>query len=188
MNKRSQCWNKLTCTPISKFTGTNELKRKGNIEEGEHPFNGSLVAFVGLRPGGRFSKYPGTYRARKAILGIMIRLPWKAALLICFRYNERENNCQVSKLETCSYWRYKGIYVTRKVSGRSRNGPRVRSDHPQSPSLPSFWLFHLVWLLRDNPKRRLWRNLIPRAFPPEAILYMRFFSAITVTPWVKGCR
>ena len=28
--------------------------------------------------------------------------------------------CQVSKLEMCSYWTYKGIYVTRKFSGRSR--------------------------------------------------------------------
>ena len=75
--------------------------------------------------GGRFSKDPVTYRARKAILETMIRLPWKAALLICFRHKERQNNCQVSKLETCSYWRYKGIFVTRKVSGRSRNGPQV---------------------------------------------------------------
>ena len=35
---------------------------------------------------------------------------------------KRQNNCQVSKLEACSYGRYKGIYVTRKVSGRLRNG------------------------------------------------------------------
>ena len=49
-----------------------------------------------------------------------------------------------------------------------------------------FWFFHLVWLLRDNPKRRLWRKLVPRAFPPEATLYMKFCSAITVTPWAKG--
>ena len=53
--------------------------------------------------GGRFSKNPVTYRARKAILETMIRLPWKAALLICFRNKERQNNCQVSKIETCSY-------------------------------------------------------------------------------------
>ena len=42
-----------------------------------------------------------------------------------FRYKEMQNNCQVSKLETCSYWRCKGISVTQKVSGRSRNGPLV---------------------------------------------------------------
>ena len=77
---------------------------------------------------GRFSKDPVTYRARKAILESMIRLPWKAGLFICFRYKERQNNCQVSKLETYSYWRYKGIYLTRKVSGRSRNGPLDSSD------------------------------------------------------------
>ena len=32
--------------------------------------------------GGHFSKVPVTYRARKEILETMIRLPWKAALLI----------------------------------------------------------------------------------------------------------
>ena len=53
----------------------------------------------------------------------MIPLPWKAALLICFRYKEIQKKFQVSKFETCSYLRYKGIYATRKVSGRSRNGP-----------------------------------------------------------------
>ena len=73
--------------------------------------------FFKASPGGRFSKDPVTYRARKAILETMIRLPWKAALLICFRYKERQNNGQVSKLETCSYWRYKGISVTRKGFG-----------------------------------------------------------------------
>ena len=78
-----------------------------------------------LTPGGRFSKDPVTYRARKAILETMIRLPWKAALLICFRYKEMQNTLQVSKLEICTYWRSKGIYVTRKVSGRSRNGPQA---------------------------------------------------------------
>ena len=36
-----------------------------------------------------------------------------------------QNNCHVSKLETCCYWRYKEIYVTGKVSGRSRNGPQL---------------------------------------------------------------
>ena len=36
-----------------------------------------------------------------------------------------QNKCQVSKFETCSYLRYKGIYGTRKVSGRSRNGPQA---------------------------------------------------------------
>ena len=72
-------------------------------------------------PWGPFLERPGNLSARKAILETMIRLPWRAALLKCFRYKERQNNCQVSKLETCSYWRYKGIYLTWKVSGRSRN-------------------------------------------------------------------
>ena len=82
--------------------------------------------FLFDNPGSRFLKDPVTYRARKAILETMIRLPWKAALLVCFRYKKRQNNCQVSKLETCYYWRYKGIFVTRKVSERSRHGPQVQ--------------------------------------------------------------
>ena len=66
---------------------------------------------------GPFLGRPGNSSARKAILETMIRLRGKAALLICVRCKERESNCQVSKLETCSYRRYKGIFVTRKVSG-----------------------------------------------------------------------
>ena len=58
---------------------------------------------------------------RKWPIETMTRLPWKAALLRCFRCKERQNKCQVSKLEMCSYWRYKRIYVTQKVSERSRN-------------------------------------------------------------------
>ena len=77
----------------------------------------SFGTFEKRAPGGRFSKDPVTYRARKALLETMIRLPWKAALLVCFIYKERQNNCQVSKLETCSHWRYKGICVTRKGFG-----------------------------------------------------------------------
>ena len=57
---------------------------------------------------------PVTCRVRKAILETMIRLPWKAALLTCFRYKEMQNNCQVSKLETCSYWRCKARDLSSK--------------------------------------------------------------------------
>ena len=76
-----------------------------------------------LLSGGRFWKDQVTYRARKAILET--RSPWKATLLICFRYKERPNFCQVSKLEICSYGRYERIHVTRKVSGHFRNGPQA---------------------------------------------------------------
>ena len=79
-------------------------------------------------PGMRFSKDPKTSQARKAALETMIPLPWKAALLICFRYREMQNNCQVSKLETCSYLKCKGIYATQNVLGRSRNGSQVRQE------------------------------------------------------------
>ena len=51
-----------------------------------------------------------------------MRLPWKASLLTRLRYKERQNDWKVSKCETSSYWRYRGIDVTRKVSGRSGNG------------------------------------------------------------------
>ena len=74
--------------------------------------------------GGCFSKDPVTYRARKAILETMIRLPWKAALLIRFRYKERQNKCQVSKLEPCSYWRYKGFMWPEKFRDVRETGPR----------------------------------------------------------------
>ena len=74
-------------------------------------------------PGGPFSKDLVTYTAWKATLEIMIHLLWESAILICFRYKERQNNCQVSKLETCSYWRYKGIFVTCKILRCLRNGP-----------------------------------------------------------------
>ena len=75
-------------------------------------------------PGGCFSKTePVAYRARKEILETVIRLPRKVAFLICFRYRKRQNNCHVSEFETCCYYRYKGICVTRKVLGLSRNRP-----------------------------------------------------------------
>ena len=51
---------------------------------------------------------------------------WKAALLICFRYTKGQNDCQVSKMEICPYWRYKVVYVTGKISGHSRNRPQKR--------------------------------------------------------------
>ena len=46
-------------------------------------------------PGGRFSKDPVTYRVRRAIIETMILLPLKGALLINFRHEERQNNCQI---------------------------------------------------------------------------------------------
>ena len=72
------------------------------------------------------SKHPVTYRAQQAIIATIIRLPWKTfALLTRYRDKVKRNNCWVSKLERCSYRRYKGIYVTRKVWERSRNGPQL---------------------------------------------------------------
>lgn len=61
-------------------------------------------------PGGLFWKDPVPYQAGKSILETMIPLLWKAALLIFFWYNEKQNNWQVSNFEMLSYWRYKGIF------------------------------------------------------------------------------
>ena len=66
---------------------------------------------------------PGTLSGPKSLETVM-RLQWKAALLICFKCKERQNKCQVTKLEKCTYWRYKVIYVTRKVLGPSRDAPQ----------------------------------------------------------------
>ena len=52
----------------------------------------------------QFLEKTGNFSGPKSKSDTMIRLPWKAVLLlICFRYEERQNNCQVSKLETSSY-------------------------------------------------------------------------------------
>ena len=69
-------------------------------------------------------------------MALLIHLPWKAALLICFIYKERQNTCQVLTLGMCSYWRYRGSYITQKVSGSSRNGPQVARFKLYSPRAP----------------------------------------------------
>ena len=92
---------------------------------------------LNLRTGGRFSKDPETDRARKAILETMIHLQRKAALLICFRCQETQNNCQVSKLERCSYRKYKGIChlksfgtFEKRAPGRSRQSVLTNGERP----------------------------------------------------------
>ena len=114
-----------------KFFQENSYTNKKNVFFGPK-IGGRLIHGIDLYTGkygksarGPFSKDPVTYRARKAILATLIRLSWKVALLMCSRYKERLNNCQVSKLKTRSYWKYKGIYVTRKVLRRSRNASLV---------------------------------------------------------------
>ena len=78
------------------------------------------------RSGGRFSKVPKAFRARKAIHKTPTRLFCEAGLFICCKGNKNLNNCKVSCLETPLFWRYKENYVTRKtpekVSGLLRNG------------------------------------------------------------------
>ena len=71
-----------------------------------------------LRSTGPFLERLGNSSGRKSNSWNYDPVAEKAALLICFRYKGRQNNCQLSKLKTCSYWRYKEIYITRKVSRR----------------------------------------------------------------------
>ena len=75
----------------------------------------------------------------------------------CFRYKGRQNNFQVSNLEMCSYWSYKGIYVTRRVSGLSRNGP-------QAPILARYYRHprHRVSWTRLKSKAQILPNNIVR--------------------------
>ena len=81
-------------------------------------------------PGGRFSKVPRTFRARKAIRKTMTCLFCKAGLLICCKGNKNKNNCKVSCLETPSFWRYKENYVTRNTPETFRD---FRETGPWSP-------------------------------------------------------
>ena len=57
-----------------------------------------------VSPGGRFSKVPKTFRARKAIRKTTTCLFCKAGLFICSsKGNKNQNNCKVSCLETPSF-------------------------------------------------------------------------------------
>ena len=83
---------------------------------------------VAYSPVARFSKVPRTFRARKAIRKTTTCLFCKASLFICCKGNKNKNNCKVSCLKTPSFRRYKENYVTRKVSGLSRNRPQDEND------------------------------------------------------------
>ena len=80
------------------------------------------------RTGGRFSKVPKTFRARKAIRKTPTCLSCNAGLFICCKGNKNKSNCEVSCLETPSFWRYKENYVTRNGPEKFRTfretGPR----------------------------------------------------------------
>ena len=57
---------------------------------------------------------PKTFRARKAICEIANRLFWKAGLLTCFQGNKKKNNCEVWRIKSSPFLRYKGNCDTRK--------------------------------------------------------------------------
>ena len=73
------------------------------------------IASIFQSSGARFSKVPGTFRARKASRKTMTCLFCKACLFICCKGNKNKNNCKVSCLETPSFWRYKENCVTRNT-------------------------------------------------------------------------
>ena len=89
-------------------------------------WNGVVTRYMGS--GARFSKVPRTFRARKAIRKTTTCLFCKASFLICCKGNRNKNNCEVSCLETPSFWRYKENYVTRNTPEKFRDlretGPR----------------------------------------------------------------
>ena len=78
-----------------------------------------------IEPGVRFSKDPKTLRPRKAIRKTPTRLFCEAGLFKCCKGNTNSSNCKASWHRTPSLWRYKENYVTRKISGLSRNGLMV---------------------------------------------------------------
>ena len=83
-------------------------------------------------PGGRFSKVPKTFRARKAFRKTPTCLSCNAGLFICCKGNKNKSNCEVSCLETPSFWRYKENYVT-------RNGPEKFRDFRETGSWRRSW-------------------------------------------------
>ena len=88
------------------------------------------IRCVRYTPGGRFSKVPKTFRARKAIRKTPTCLSCNAGIFICCKGNKNKCNCEVSCLETPSFWRYKENCHpkwARKVSGLSRNRPLIRT-------------------------------------------------------------
>ena len=98
----------------SKWTTRTELKYRGKFIT-----NNCFVSW------GSFLERPGNLSGPKSNSwnNDALKLSWKAALLICLRWKKGQNNCQVSKHQTCSYWRYKEIFGTRKVSGLRETGP-----------------------------------------------------------------
>ena len=87
------------------------------------------IRCVRYTPGGRFSKVPKTFRARKAIRKTPTCLSCNAGIFICCKGNKNKSNCEVSCLETPSFWRYKENYVT-------RNGPEKFRDFRETGPRP----------------------------------------------------
>jgi len=89
-----------------------------------------------------------------------------------------QNNCHVSKLETCCYWRYKELYVTGKVSERSRNGPQlaVSCEHI------NIFIKHLVvsWSLRNCVQIMPFFKFKLRSFQINVSIFFPYINASNV--------
>ena len=81
-----------------------------------------------LETGARFSKVPETSRVRKAICETANRMFWKADLLSCFQGNKKKRDCEVWRLKSFPFLRYKENCDTRRWPVKFRDfretGPR----------------------------------------------------------------
>ena len=128
-----------------------------------------------MGPGGRFSKGPLTWRVRKAILETMVHWQWKAALLLFFRYKERQNNCQVFKVwnvfllkiqrKLCDPKLFRNPVLDSFFPAITASMPRPSTDH-QEDAFPTFPLdgkfprVGIYYLFPPYPtrKERHWTN------------------------------
>ena len=85
--------------------------------------------------GARFSKVPKTLRVRKAICETANRLFCKGDLLTCFQGNKKKNDCEVWRLKSNPFLRYKRNCDTRKWPLKFRD---FRETAPSPKSLTSF--------------------------------------------------
>ena len=77
-------------------------------------------------PGAHFVKSPDNFSGCETAN----RLLWKADLLTCFKGNKKKNGCEVWRLKSSPFFRYKGNCVTRKWPVKFRD---FRETDPRLP-------------------------------------------------------
>ena len=155
--------------------------------------NNILVIGERIKPRNRFLKEKVNYRARKAVLETKIRLPWKAALLICFLYVRKGTiTAKFQSFKRVFIDDCKGIYVTRRVSGFSRNGPhstrgKTSRSNPKTTHSIEAGIEPRPWRAivfasaspystkeRRNRKKKLWKAML--SFPENSALAILFLD------------